>query len=147
VFMMRRLVFPMVFLLFFLLFGAGAQSISFGLGDAALETSLNDIGASAKVDMGGFQAEISLSWGQLAASVQLALGQGLQPAEVYLAAALANISGKPLTTVVELYKKDKAKGWGALAKDLGIKPGSKEFKALKDKSTASSGKLLKKNKK
>lgn len=26
----------------------------------------------------------------------------------------------------------RAKGWGALAKELGIKPGSKEFKALKD---------------
>lgn len=144
--MKRRIAIPVVFLLFFLLAGAGAQIISFGLGDAALETSLNDIGASAKLDMIGFQAEISLSWGQPAASVELALGQGLQPAEVYLAAALANISGKPLTTVVELYRKNKAKGWGVLAKDLGIKPGSKEFKALKDKSTNSSSKL-KKNKK
>jgi hypothetical protein len=130
----------------FLILEASAQVISFGLGDATLETSLNDIGASAKVDMVSFQAEISLSWGQPSASVQLALNQGLQPAEVYLAAAFANISGKPLTAVVELYTRDKAKGWGALAKELGIKPGSKGFKTLKDKSTSSSSKL-KKNKK
>lgn len=142
---MRRIAIPAIFILFILLFGAGAQAIGFGLGDSALETSLNEIGVSAKVNMAGFQAEVSLTWGQPVASVQLALSQGLQPAEVYLAAALANISGKPLATVVELYKKDKAKGWGALAKELGIKPGSKEFQALKDKSTASSGKL-KKNK-
>jgi len=30
------------------------------------------------------------------------------------------------------YRSGKAKGWGALAKSLGIKPGSKEFHALKN---------------
>ena len=40
----------------------------------------------------------------------------------------------------------KDKGWGAIAKDLGIKPGSKEFKALKDKSSASADKAKKKKK-
>jgi len=29
------------------------------------------------------------------------------------------------------YKSDKGQGWGALAKSLGIKPGSREFHALK----------------
>jgi len=143
---MRRNVLVLVVLLFISLSAASAQTISFGLGDAALETSLNSIGASAKVDGVGFQAEISLTWGQTAASVQMAMSQGLQPAEVYLAAALAKISGKPLTMVVDLYKKNSGKGWGALAKELGIKPGSPEFKALKDKASASSDKL-KKNKK
>lgn len=126
--------------------GMGAQTISFGLGDTALEASLNDIGASAKVDMGGFTAEVSLQWGTSPTQVQTALSQGLQPAEVYLAAALAKMSGKSLTLVVGEYKKNKAKGWGALAKELGIKPGSKEFKALKDKSSASADKAKKKKK-
>ena len=30
------------------------------------------------------------------------------------------------------YNKHRAKGWGAIARDLGIKPGSKEFHALKE---------------
>jgi hypothetical protein len=126
--------------------GVHAQTISFGLGDTGLEASLNDIGASARVDMGGFSAEVSLQWGSSPTQVQTALSQGLQPAEVYLAAALANMSGKSLTFVVGEYKKNKAKGWGALAKELGIKPGSKEFKALKDKSSASADKAKKKKK-
>ncbi|HUX40368.1 MAG TPA: hypothetical protein VMV83_04290 [Rectinemataceae bacterium] len=126
--------------------GMHAQTVSFGLGDTGLEASLNVIGASAKVDMGGFTAEVSLQWGTSPTQVQTALSQGLQPAEVYLAAALANMSGKSLTFVVGEYKKNKAKGWGALAKSLGIKPGSKEFKALKDKSSASSDKAKKKKK-
>jgi len=124
-----------------------AQTISFGLGDSAFETSLNEIGASATLDMPGFTAEVSLQWGVSADQVKAIVSQGLQPAEVYLAAGLASVSGKPFAVVVETYKKNKAKGWGAIAKELGIKPGSKEFKSLKDKSAASSGKLKKGKKK
>ena len=120
------------------------QSISFGFGDPVLEANLNSIGASAKVDLPGFTAEVSLQWGIPATQVQSALSQGLEAAEVYLAAGLANISGKPLATVIESYRKNRSKGWSALAKDLGIKPGSKEFKLLKDRIQASSDKAKKK---
>jgi hypothetical protein len=44
---------------------------------------------------------------------------------------LSEMSGKPVRTVEERYRAGKGKGWGALAKSLGIKPGSKEFHALK----------------
>ncbi len=120
------------------------QTISFGLGDASLEASLNEIGAGAKLDMGGFTAEVSLQWGLPAVQVSGAISQGLQPAEAYLAAAFAKLSGKPMTTVVGVYKQNKAKGWGFVAKELGIKPGSKDFKALKDKASASAAKAKKK---
>jgi len=122
----------------------GAQAASFGFGDPVFETSLNEIGASAKVDMLGFTAELTLQWGVPAVKIQAVLSQGLAPAEVYLAAGLAKISGMSIDIVVESYKKNKAKGWGAIAKDLGIKPGSKEFKALKDKAGASAEKAKKK---
>ncbi len=123
---------------------AGAQTISFGLGDSGLEASLNEIGASARVDLPGFTAEVSLQWGVPKTQIQVVLSQGFQPAEVYLVAALSSLSGKPVGTVVDVYKKNKAKGWGFVAKELGIKPGSKEFKALKDKSSASASKAKKK---
>ncbi len=71
-----------------------AQTLSFGLGDSALEASLNQIGASAKLDLPGFSAEVSLQWGLPRAEVQAVIAQGFQPAEVYLIAALAKISGK-----------------------------------------------------
>jgi len=41
------------------------------------------------------------------------------------------MSGKPIDYVTEQYKENKGRGWGALAKSLGIKPGSPEFHALK----------------
>lgn len=121
--------------------GVFAQTISFGLGDADLDAGLNSLNASAQVNLAGFQAEVSLAWGQPAASITLALSQGLSPAEVYFAAALSKLSGKPISVVIDLYKSNKSKGWGALAKELGIKPGSKEFKLLKEKLSGSTAKL------
>ncbi|MCK4465819.1 MAG: hypothetical protein KAU83_08910, partial [Bacteroidales bacterium] len=45
---------------------------------------------------------------------------------------LSKISGKPVDDVVEIYKVHKNKGWGYIAKQLGIKPGSPEFHKLKE---------------
>jgi hypothetical protein len=44
---------------------------------------------------------------------------------------LGEISSRPVDYVLNKYKAKKSKGWGALAKSLGIKPGSKEFHSLK----------------
>ena len=44
---------------------------------------------------------------------------------------LGEMSKQPTENVIKKYKSGKGKGWGALAKSLGIKPGSKEFHALK----------------
>jgi hypothetical protein len=38
---------------------------------------------------------------------------------------------KPAEQVVRVYKANRGKGWGVIAKSLGIKPGSAEFHALK----------------
>jgi hypothetical protein len=123
---------------------AGAQSLSFGLGDSTFEASLNQIEAAAKVDLPGFTASVSLEWGLPEAQVKYAFSQGLGPAEVWLAAGLSSISQRSISVVVATYKRNKAQGWGALAKELGIKPGSKEFKALKDKAQAAADKAKKK---
>jgi hypothetical protein len=54
-----------------------------------------------------------------------------KPSDAYLVLRLGEMSKQPIENVIEKYKSDKGKGWGALAKSLGIKPGSKEFHALK----------------
>jgi hypothetical protein len=38
---------------------------------------------------------------------------------------------KPPETVLHVYQANRGKGWGVIAKSLGIKPGSREFHALK----------------
>jgi len=54
------------------------------------------------------------------------------PADAYMVLRLSEMSGKSHDFVLKEYKKSREKGWGAMAKNLGIKPGSKAFKALKD---------------
>jgi hypothetical protein len=44
---------------------------------------------------------------------------------------LGSWSHQPIERVLTVYDSHKAKGWGAMAKELGIKPGSAEFHALK----------------
>jgi hypothetical protein len=48
------------------------------------------------------------------------------------ATPIAQLCGSAIDFVIKQYRSDKGKGWGALAKSLGIKPGSAEFHALKN---------------
>ena len=52
-------------------------------------------------------------------------------ADAYMIHSLGEMSKQPIENVIEKYKAGKGKGWEALAKSLGIKPGSKEFHVLK----------------
>ena len=44
---------------------------------------------------------------------------------------LGEMSNQPVDYIMKKYRAEKDKGWGVLAKSLGIKPGSSEFHALK----------------
>jgi hypothetical protein len=57
------------------------------------------------------------------------------PADVYMIGELAQLSGRPFGYVAERFDANRGRGWGVIAKDLGIKPGSAQFHALKDGTT------------
>lgn len=61
----------------------------------------------------------------------LLVRQRWAPGDVYYACALAQILGRPCRYVVDEWNRDHDQGWGAVAKRLGIKPGSPEFHRLK----------------
>ena len=63
--------------------------------------------------------------------VELLTRRRWAPGDVYFACALAKLSGHPCRHVVEIWEHDHAQGWGAVARRLGIKPGSTEFHRLK----------------
>jgi hypothetical protein len=86
----------------------------------------------AEADRNGFRAQLSTRFKIGNAQVQVVLGNVGSPADAYMVLRLGEMSGKPVDFVLEKYKAGKGKGWGVLAKSLGIKPGSKEFKALKE---------------
>lgn len=53
------------------------------------------------------------------------------PGDIYFACALARLVGRPCREVVTMWERDHGQGWGAMAKRLGIKPGSPQFHQLK----------------
>jgi hypothetical protein len=85
----------------------------------------------AEADRNGFRAQISTRFKIGNAEVKVVLGNVDSPADAYMVLRLGEMSGKPVDFVLKQYQAQKGKGWGVLAKSLGIKPGSPEFKALK----------------
>lgn len=61
------------------------------------------------------------------------------PADVYYACAMARALRLPCLDVVHEYDRAPGQGWGAVAKRMGIKPGSPAFHALKNGTLASYG--------
>ena len=53
------------------------------------------------------------------------------PGDVYYACTIAQVIGRPCRYVVDEWTTNHGQGWGAVAKRLGIKPGSAEFHRLK----------------
>jgi len=86
----------------------------------------------AEADLSEFKARLAARFKIAGVQVEAVLGNCETPADAYAVCALGQMAGKPPEYVAEKYKSGKDKGWGALAKSLGIKPGSKEFHALKN---------------
>jgi hypothetical protein len=63
------------------------------------------------------------------------------PGDIYYACALAQTLDRPCREIVSDYDSHPGQGWGALAKRMGIKPGSAQFHELKGKVGKGHGKL------
>jgi len=101
-------------------------------GDTELDASLSEMNANAKLDLNLFKKNLNLEFGISTGKVDLMLST-MQPADVYMCCEVGKIVSKPVETVAKSYEKNKGKGWGVIAKEMGIKPGSKEFHELKGK--------------
>jgi len=90
-----------------------------------------NLSIQAQADPAGFKARLETRFKVEDVQVDAVLSNVDDPADAYLMMRLGEISGRPVEQVVEKYKHNKGKGWGALAKSLGIKPGSQGYHALK----------------
>ena len=54
-----------------------------------------------------------------------------KPSDIFMILKIGELSGQPVENVLETYKKNREKGWGAIAREMGIKPGSQAFHDLK----------------
>lgn len=121
------------------LFGFGsavAQDYTFGWnprsGDVWVDTWLGDMNRYGSRYRDPFVDEMVRYHGAPRDLVTDLLGnRHWAPGDVYFACALASVLGRPCRYVVDVWERDHAQGWGAVAKNLGIKPGSPEFHRLK----------------
>ena len=107
-------------------------------GDKEMDGFLSQVNADAQKDLNAFTGMIKNKFNIVKTDVDNLL-KDMLPGDVYMAAQVATVIGKPVTEVSVAYNKNKGKGWGQIAKEMGIKPGSPEFHKLK-KSMKSNGK-------
>lgn len=92
---------------------------------------IRDFNVRAESDPSGFRARLKARFRVGDMVIQTVLGNVHEPADVYILFRLGEMSNQPIDYVIEKYRTARGSGWGAIAKSLGIKPGSRDFHALK----------------
>lgn len=99
---------------------------------------LNDINKQAQGDLNFFKTRLEKDFGIPAPDLDGLFKVLPSPADVFMCLRVGKIAGIHTDIVVKEFRKNREKGWGVIAKNLGIKPGSREFHELK-KGYVSSG--------
>jgi hypothetical protein len=115
-----------------LLTACGLVLLSSGFAHADLNAYIRSVNVSAEGNIGGYRTQLGVHYGASGPTLDLAFRSVSSPAEVAILLWLGQRTGKPMETVVQVYTSQKGQGWGAIAKSLGIKPGSADFHALKE---------------
>lgn len=92
---------------------------------------MKELNVQASMDPSGFRAKLATRFQVGDTKIGVVLSNMGDPASAYMAFRLAEMTQKPVEKVMEVCERNKGKGWGVIAKNLGIKPGSPEFHALK----------------
>ncbi|CAG0973262.1 hypothetical protein BURK2_01422 [Burkholderiales bacterium] len=101
------------------------------LAAGGLDGFLSNLNVQARADMTGFAGRLSAQFGVPGVQVTATLGTVREPADAFMIYQLGQMSHQPYERVLQTYQAKQGKGWGVIAKSLGIKPGSAEFHALK----------------
>ena len=123
-----------------------AQTVSLNYsprtGDVWVDARLGEINTYGRGDPDYFYDDMYSDYGVPRDYVrELYVERNWAPGDIYYACALAQILDRPCREIVSDYDRHPGQGWGALAKRMGIKPGSPQFHALKGRVGNSHGKL------
>lgn len=98
---------------------------------ADLDGFLQRLNVEARADLGKYNVKLSAQFGVPVPQVDLIMKRVAAPADAFMVLQLGHMAQKQPEAVVQTYTANRDKGWGVIAKELGIKPGSSEFHALK----------------
>jgi hypothetical protein len=102
-----------------------------------LDDFVKNLSLEARADSSGFRYRLHSQFDVGGAQVDMVLSNVSDMADAYMILRLGEVTGMAPRSVLDVYKANRGKGWGVIAKKLGIKPGSPEFHALKARHTAS----------
>ena len=105
--------------------------VSAGITHAGLNDFLSNLNIQANANINDFGVKLSAQFGVPLKQVRVIIKTVELPADAFMCLQLCRMTNKQPERVVQTYKSNKSKGWGVIAKQLGIKPGSAEFQALK----------------
>lgn len=130
--------------LFVALLQANGQNVTFTAksGDAELDVTLSDMNVKATADFQLFKNEMKLAYNVTDQKLEyLKTTIKMAPADIYMTLEIGKITGKTVDAVTQCYQSNKSKGWGVIAKEMGIKPGSSEFHQLKSSAKGKNDKM------
>ncbi len=97
-----------------------------------LDTFLNNLGVQAAADRNGFAVNVGTHFGIPRTRVDLVMGSVGSPADAFMIFQLGRMTGWSEERIMPVYNRHRGQGWGVMAQEMGIKPGSREFHALKN---------------
>jgi hypothetical protein len=98
---------------------------------ADLDGFLAGLNNQAHNDMNDYNVRLSVQFGVPLPQVQSLIRSAATPGDAFMCLQLAQMTLLPVDRVLQTYRVNRGKGWGVTAKELGVKPGSAEFHALK----------------
>ena len=98
---------------------------------ADLESLLKSVNHQALSDIDNFNARLSRQFGIPVPNVEAIVNSVPHPEDAFMILHLSQMAHLEPTEALHRYQRNKGRGWGEMAQDMGIKPGSAEFHALK----------------
>ncbi len=102
-----------------------------GMAQADTDAYVGDLNIFASKQFGEFKADLTAHYGISGSRFDLMLRKVDSPGDLAVALWLGQKATKPLDDVVRQYRIHRGKGWGVIAKGLGIRPGTAAFHRLK----------------
>jgi len=103
-----------------------------GFAQATVDVYVSDLNIYASKKFNNFKAELSARYGISASRFDVMLKKVDSPGDLAVALWIGYKSQQSIGDVIKKNRLYRGKGWGVVAKEMGIKPGSPAFKDLKD---------------
>jgi len=90
------------------------------LAGGGLDGFLGSLNVEARADLPGFSSRIGAQFGVPVPQVQAVIGSVATPADAFMVFQFGQMAHQPPEMVMSSYRANRGKGWGVIAKSLGI---------------------------